>query len=163
MENLLLNFFYTLIFVENKKKKILVKVSMCNCHAEKIHSEDNEYVKKLTHLHCKCREKHLLYILFCHRNPHGAIPILELQRKYTCATEFALDVRDFCIRVKYLLNFKCYKFCLKKIPVSIQDKLQTTRQYFNETQECETFFAFNKQKNTIDVLLDNPTGLKIIT
>ena len=135
---------------------------MCSCYVEKFHSEGNEYVKKLTHFHCKCKEKHLLYVLFCDKHPYGSALIPQMEKKYTCATASALDVCDFCVQVKYLLNFKSYKVCLKRISVSIQDELQTTGQYFKVMKGFQPLFVFNKERNRIDVLLDNPTEQKVL-
>ena len=136
---------------------------MCSCWVEKFHSEGNEYVKKLTHFHCKCKQKHLLYVLLCNKHPYGAgfIPQME-KKKCTCATAFALDICDFCVQVKYLLNFKSYKILLKRIPVSIQDELQKTCQYFKVMKSFQPFFTFNKERNRIDVLLENPAEPNIL-
>ena len=77
-------------------------------------------------------------------------------------TAFALDVCDFCVQVKYLLNFKSYKILLKRIPVSIHDELQKWCQYFKVMKGFQPFFTFNKERNRIDVLLENPAEPNIL-
>ena len=78
-----------------------------------------------------------------------------------CATASTNDFCDFCVQIKYLLNFKCYKFCLKRIPVSIQNGLITTPQYFKVMKGYQPFFHFNKERSMIPLSLDNPTEPKI--
>ena len=126
------------------KKKMLAKILMCSCYVQKFHSERNDYVKKLIHFHFKCEEKHLLYVLFCEKHPHGSLPTPEIEKECTCGTASANDVCDFCvqIQIKYLLNFRCYKLCLERIPTSIQDELITTPQYFKVMKGCQPFFLF---------------------
>ena len=51
---------------------------------------------------------------------------------------------------------------MKRISVSIQDELQTTGQYFKVMEGFQPLFVFNKERNRIDVLLDNPTEQKIL-
>ena len=74
---------------------------------------------------------------------------------------FANEICDFCIQVKYLLNFKCYKFCLERIPVSIQDELVTAHQYLKVMKGREPFFYFNEERNMIFLSLDNRLEPKI--
>ena len=140
---------------------MLAKILMCRCYVEKSHSEGNEYVKNFTQFHCRCNEKHLLYVLFCEKHPHGSLPTPEMEKECTCATRPANDICDFCVQIKYLLNFKCYKLCLEKIPASIQVKLITAPQYFKVMKSCQPYFYFDEEKNRIFVSLDNPTEPKI--
>ena len=57
---------------------------------------------------------------------------------------FTLNL-ELCASVRYLLNFRCFKLCGKKIPASIQNEIQITRQYFKVIQGCEPFFIFYKK------------------
>ena len=138
---------------------MLAKILMCSCYVQKFHSDRNDYVKKLTHFHCKCEKEHLLFILFCGKHPHGSLPTSE--KECTCATTSTNNVCDFCVQIKYLLNFKCYKFYLKRIPVSILDELITTPQYFKVMKDCQPFFYFNKERSMIPLSLLNTTEPKI--
>ena len=134
---------------------------MCISYLDKFNSEGNEYVKRLIHFHCKCADDHLLYVLFCKEHPYGSPSVPGMQNECKCATTFANDICDFCIQVKYLLNFKCYKLCLERISVSILDELVTAPQYFKVMKSCEPFFYFNEETNMIFLSLYNPLELKI--
>ena len=131
---------------------------MCKCYFDKFNSE---YVKKLINFHCKCKDDHLIYVLFCKEHPYGSSPVPGMKENCECATAFANDICDFCIQVKHLLNFKCYKFCLERIPVSIQDKLIIASQYFKTIKGCEPFFYFNEDTSMVFLSLDNPLEPKI--
>lgn len=88
---------------------MLAKVLMYNCYGARFQSERNKYVKKLTHFHCKCNKKHLLYVLFCKYHPYGPHVTPEMMEiGCTCADASA---KDFCTHLKYLLNFRCHKYC----------------------------------------------------
>ena len=50
----------------------------------------------------------------------------------------------------------------EKDSCELQDELQTTCQHFKVVKGCQPFFAFNKERNRIDVLLDNPAEPKIL-
>ena len=143
-------------------EKGLAKILMRRCYFDKFNSEGNEFVKKLTDFYCKCADEHLLHILFCKEHPYGSPSVPGMQKECKCVTAFANNICDFCIQVKYLLNFKCYKLCLERIPVSIQDKLITAPQYFKAMNGCEPFFYFNEERNNIVVSLDNPSEPKIL-
>ena len=82
---------------------MLAKILMCRCYIEKFHSEGNEYVKKLTHFHCKCEEEHLLFILLWEKHPHGSLPTSEMEKECMYATASASDGCDFWAQIKYFL------------------------------------------------------------
>ena len=72
------------------------------------------------------------------------------------------EVCTICDQVKYLLNFKAYKICMKGNPTSIQDQTVTTLHYFKIIEGCQPFFKLNNERNRIDVLLDNPLEPKLL-
>ena len=98
--------------------------------------------------------------LFYKNHPYGHTLVLE-DKKCTCATISATKVCNFCIHVKYLLNIKCYKFCVEKFPESILNELIITNEYSKTIKSCELFFRFNRVKNMVLIVLDNPTEPKI--
>lgn len=116
----------------------------------------------LGHFHCKCKDSH---IVFCEKHLYGAPQISQMEKKKKCNCPFidARGICDFCIQVEYLLNFRTYKFCLRPIPLSLQEHLETTHQYFKRMPGCQLFFVFNKHKNKIDIYLDNPAEPKILS
>lgn len=86
------------------------KILMCPCFMRKFHQEDNEYVKKIIHFHCRCKDKHLYFVLFCKDHPFGAhFSSTMEEKKCMCATGLSHKLRQFCLNVRYLLNFKCFK------------------------------------------------------
>ena len=119
---------------------------MCKCKVDKFKSEGNKYMKKLINFKCKCKDDHVLLILFCENHPYVYIQVLE-ERKCLCTSVSANNICNFCIHVKYLLNFKCYKLCLKRIPVNIQDKFITTCEYFKTMKGSDPFFILIGNKH----------------
>ena len=44
---------------------------MCPCYKEEFQAAGHIYIKKLIHFHCKCKEKHFHYVLFCENHRFG--------------------------------------------------------------------------------------------
>lgn len=44
---------------------------------------------------------------------------------------------------------------MKRVPASIQVQLQITCQCFKVMKDCQLLLKFNKERNKIDVMLDN--------
>ena len=66
-----------------------------------------------------------------------------------------LDTCDFCVQMRYLINFCCYKFCVEKIPNALEKFLVRLDNYLaHETEKCESFFYF--KNNKVCGSLDNP-------
>ena len=118
--------------------------------------------KKNLHFQCRCKEKHVLYVLFCEWHPYGSDSKQEMSgQKCTCAVLTQDEICGFCIHVRYILNFRCLKLCVKKIPKILADFVHTTPQYFAKMKSCEPFFVFDKNNNTIETVLDSPKKPKI--
>ena len=129
---------------------------MCSCFVKKFHSEGNDYVKKLCHFKCKCNDSHI-YIVSCNEHPYVAAKIPEMDPGCNCSSiDDALEICNYCSQVRYLLNFRAYKLCCKKIPESIQNEIVTTHQFFKRMPSYQPFFAFSKELERIDIYLDNP-------
>ena len=105
---------------------MLTKILICRCYKEKFHEVKEEYVKKLIHFHCKCKEKHLLLVCLCDEQPYGSNLPEHAEKECKCASAPAKDFCDFCRWVSDLLNFKVYKICVKCIPKSLKDNTITT-------------------------------------
>ena len=118
---------------------MLAKVLICSCFVEKFHNEDHEYVKKLCHFRCKCNDSHIVYIFSCEKHPYVASKIPEMDPNCKCQSIDALEICNFCRQVRYLLNFRAFMFCLKRIPGSFQDHIVTTYQYFKECRAVNLF------------------------
>ena len=123
---------------------MLAKILICSCFVEKFHNEDNEYVKKLCHFKCKCNDSHIIYILSCNEHPYVAAKIPEMDPGCNCPPIDALEIFNYCRQVRYLLNFRAYKLCLKKIPESIQDKIVTTISFLKVCLAVNLFLLLAK-------------------
>ena len=73
-----------------------------------------------------------------------------------CPSIDAMEIYNFCRQMRYLLNFRAFKFCLKRIPESFQNHIVTTYQYFKRIPGCQPFFEYSKKLGKIDIYLDNP-------
>ena len=98
---------------------------MCPCYPEKFHEEENDYVKKLFHVKCKCQDKHTIFILTCREHPLTAPKFPLMEAKCNCSVLDPHEICTFCREVRYLRNCKAYKFCLTTIPESIQEHIVT--------------------------------------
>ena len=135
---------------------MLAKILICECYKEKFDSEENDYIKKAIHFHCRGKDKHRVYVMFCKDHPYGGnFNYQIIERKYLCANA---HICQFCFNLRYLLNFKCFKiFKENNIPSSFQNELVTIRQYFKSIKEREPFFFYSY----IEISLDNPDEPKI--
>ena len=85
---------------------MLAIVLMCSCFVEKIHSENNEYAKKICHFKYRCKDSHIVYILKCEKHLYVASEIPEVDPECKCLSFGALEICNFCRKVRYLLNFR---------------------------------------------------------
>ena len=78
-----------------------------------------------------------------------------MKYKCNCKNMGPLDTCDFCVQMRYLINFRCYKFCVEKIPNALEKFLVRLDNYLaHETEKCESFFYF--KNNKVCESLDNP-------
>ena len=110
-------FEFLILFDLCREKKMLAKELMCECFYQIFQSEGGSYEKKYPHLHCGCKEKHVLYVLFCDWHSYGSDSNQEMTgQKCSCAVLTRDEICGFYIHVRYILNFRCLKLCVKKIP-----------------------------------------------
>ena len=97
---------------------MILKKFMCCCSREEFRVETVLIKKKLIHFHCKCKEKHFYYVLFCKNNPFGAgfVAPQQTKRKCNCKSGFSHEVCRFCFSIRYLLNVKRFKICEEDLP-----------------------------------------------
>ena len=120
---------------------MVAKILMCGCYMEKFDSEENDYIKKVVHFCCKCKDKHRIYAFFCKDHPYGSnVNYQMIERKCLRANGHSHEVYQFCFNVRHLLNFKCFKICIEFTPLSFENELVTFCQCFKSTKECELFF-----------------------
>ena len=110
--------------------KMLVKVLMCCCFVQGFHEEGNEYLKKLCHFYCECKEKHEYFVYTRKSHPFINKRMDEMQHKCTCKILGSYETCNFCVQVKYLINFGAYKINTKK-----------WEQYENNTEKYAATFG----------------------
>lgn len=108
---------------------------MCPCYKEEFQAAGHIYIKKLIHFHCKCKEKHFRYVLFCENHCFGFdfngsvkneitnFGVSDGDEKCTCKKGFSHEVYNFCFPARYLLSFKCFKIYAEKFLIILLNKL----------------------------------------
>ena len=115
---------------------MLAKILMCECYKEKFDSEENGYIKKAIHFHCRWKDKHRMYVLLCKDHPYGGkFNYQMVERKCLYANDLSHEICQFCFNVRYLLNIKCFQICLENIHLSFENELITICQYFKSVKE----------------------------
>ena len=124
---------------------MILKVLMCLCYKKEFQAAGNTYIKKLIHFHCKYKEKHLIYVLFCKDHPFGVTYEASIDEKVSCKCKSGLshEVCSFCLTVRYLLSFKCFKIFIENVPDIFLDKVVSINQCFKNIK-CEPFFHHRK-------------------
>lgn len=87
---------------------MLAKILMCLYFEENFHSnEENKFVKKLIHFHCKCDDEREYFVLTCKSHPflHPCLPKMYRECSYKYIELF--EICNFCVQVKYLIHFRC--------------------------------------------------------
>ena len=78
-----------------------------------------------------------------------------MNKKGSCEVLGPYEVYNFCVQVKYLINFRAYKICMKKIPKNVQKNLVSLDIFLEDNMNmCKCFFHFSKNK--VNLKLDNP-------
>ena len=127
---------------------------------KKFHDEKEEYVKKIIHFHCKCKEKHLLLVCLCDKRPYSSDLQYHMEKECNCAFISGKGFCNFCRWVSYLLNFEAYKVCAKRMPKCLKDNVTNTHKYFQKLKS-EPFFRFENNSNSFTVFSDNPQELAL--
>lgn len=107
------------------------KVLMCPYFSEKFHRENHEHIKEICHFYYHCDSVgHFFYVDSCKQHTFIA-PREEWmeQERCMCAVKEKNEIYNFCVEVKYLLNFKAFKFCLKKVPENFQGHMVSLPDY----------------------------------
>lgn len=85
---------------------------MCSCYAEEFHKQGSSYVKKQK----KWKNGHEYFVFACSGHPHIHRLLTDMQTKCKFKDLGLFETCEFCIQVKYLINFRAYEFCVKSIP-----------------------------------------------
>ena len=130
---------------------MISKILMCPYYKQEFQAAGHTYIKKLIHFHCKFKEKHFHYVLFCENHPFGFdfsssvrneiknFGGLVGDEKCTCKNGFSHEVCNFCFPARYLLKFKCFKIRVEEVPVEFIERVVSLNHYFKKSK-CEPFF-----------------------
>ena len=111
---------------------------MCSFYSELLESnENNEFVKKLTHFYFKGEDKHEYFVHKCRGHTFMYPRLHDMTYKCDCKD---IEPFDTC-------DFRCYKFCVEKIPNALTNFLVPVDNYLeHETAKCKSFFISNTTK-----------------
>ena len=142
-----------------------VKILMCPCYRENFQSEGNVWIKHLINFHCKCPAEHEHFVQFCEHHPLGkSIPSIRdytgtERKKCLCSIIYATEICQFCVTVRYTLNFNTYKFCLEDSDFTrffLKEKRCVPLNEYLSKSFCNPFWYFDYSQNRIFVSLENP-------
>ena len=74
--------------------------------------------------------------------------------KCLCKDGLSHEVCGFCLSGRYLLNFKCFKICVEKVPHEFIEKV-VSFSYCLKQISCDPFFFFSKKTKVVEISLDN--------
>ena len=144
-----------------------VKILMCPCYKDYFKEAEVPILKHSIHFHGKYEEEdHEIFVHFCGSHPYGTTlpnvvePNDVVEKKFFCKREHASRLCKYCIQIRYSLNFRCHKICLEKFPDFMLPRVKSFSDYLKQL-DCDHFFYFDKDKNTIAISLDNPLMDKI--
>ena len=128
---------------------MLAKILLCLCYVDLFESkEENKYVKYI-HFHCKCEDEHEYFVYTCKAHPfmyprlHG----MKYKCNCNCKNIGPFETCDFCVQMRYLINFRRYTCCVEKIPNALTTFLVPLDNYLgHETTTCESFFILKTTK-----------------
>ena len=97
-------------------------------------------------------DEHEMFVYSCKAHPLIAARTHGMDARCTCSKKSSKFVCDFCIQVRYLLNFRAYKICVKK---NTSEFLAAS--YFRWIfRKNYSLWAFDSEGKKVSVSLDNP-------
>ena len=136
---------------------MILKILMCRCYKEEFQAKGHKYKKKIIHFHCKYKDRHSYYVLFCNEHPYGADfgdSVAQDEKKCDCKSGLSHEVYGFPFSVRYLLNFKSFNICVEELPGTFAEKIFPLDHYFRN-MNCDPFFFLSEKTKLIEVNLDN--------
>ena len=98
---------------------ILVKIRLSFTFKTKKNTHKKP-IKKICNFYFDYCDEHGTFVYTCKAHPFIATKAEGMWFQCRCAKRDPSEVCDFHIQVKYMLNFRAYKTCLKKIPEKFQ-------------------------------------------
>ena len=98
---------------------------MCCCYKEEFQAKSYKYKQKIIHFHCKCKDRHSYYVLFCNEHPYGDdFGNSAAQDEKKCDGKSVYHkVCGSCFSVKNVLNFESFKICVEELPDTFAEKI----------------------------------------
>lgn len=144
-----------------------VKILICPWYKDYFKEIEVPILRYFLPFNCKCDEKdHEIFVHFCSSHPYGTTllnivqPNDVVKTKCFCKREHANSICQYCIHIRYSLNFSCHKFFLEKLSGFMVSRVKSFSGYLQQWN-CDPFFYFDKDKNKISISLDNPLMDKI--
>ena len=99
------------------------------------------------HFYCKCEDEHGYFVHTCKGELFMYPPLHGMKYKCNCNNIGPFDTCDFCVQMRYLVNFRRFKFYVENIPNALTNFLVPFDSYLeHETTKCELFFYFKDNK-----------------
>ena len=119
---------------------MIAKILICLCYKEEFQAGAHECIKRKIHFYCKCQENYIHYVLFCKDHPFGAKMASQEIEKCLCKDGLSHEVCGFCLSGRYLLNLKCFKICVEKMPDEFIEEAISFSYYLKQIN-CDPFFS----------------------
>ena len=114
----------------------------------KISQWKSRLCQKIGHFHCHREYGHYLYVCNCKQHPFIVPRANHMELHCTCPNIF-----NFCVEVKYLLNFRAFKICMNKVPESFQEHLAELPGYLGGISLWEPFFTYSPTGRKANIFL----------
>lgn len=116
---------------------MLAKDLVCPCHKDNIDADDYaKYIKKHIHFHCNCTDEHEIFVLTCSGHPFFFNSFTEMRDKCYCKSLGPFETYNFCVKRRYLLNFRCYKFSFVIFPKKVGKFFIALDEDFSNENKC---------------------------
>ena len=93
------------------------------------------------HFYGKCEDEHGYFVHTCKGELFMYPPLHGMKYKCSCNNIGPFDTCDFCVQMRYLVNFRRFKFYVENIPNALTNFLVAFDSYLeHETTKRESFF-----------------------
>ena len=115
---------------------MISKILICCCYkGEFFNLPGNVCFVQQTHMKRMCQREHFLYVLFCEEHKYRSKFVsrgFEFEEKCNCKYAGPQEVCNFCLSVRYILNFKCHKLCINNLPEILVNKVVPLDEYLKK-------------------------------
>ena len=144
---------------------MILKIFMCPCYKNGFFDLGNSYFSHCIHMRYMCQRRNFLYVHFSkeHRFGSNFVPwrsFMLVGDKCKCKDAGPQEICNFCVSIRYILNFKCHKICVNELPDVFIDKVVPLDEYLKKIN-YDPFFYLSKNTGLVKFSLDNPEEPKI--